>query len=96
MLVLDTDGLVTLYLPKRAALLDRHAGLFAEFRMFFTETGVDVPGITAKLDEIPVFKSVKTKAKTSLNPHWNSPYSLEANKKSKLNRLEIGTKSNWR
>lgn len=62
--------------------------------MFFTATGFVVPGITAKLVLIPVTKSVNTKAKMSLEIHWNSPYSLDANKKSKLNELNAGLKSN--
>ena len=33
-------------------------------------------------------------AKTSLKPHCHSPYSLEANKKSKLKFDEYGIKSN--
>ena len=43
---------------------------------------------------VPVVKSVKMNAKTSLKPHCHSPYSLEANKKSKLKFDEYGIKSN--
>ena len=62
--------------------------------MSLTVTGKLVPGISAKLVETPVFKLVRTKAKTSLKAHWYSPYSLDANKKSKLKLFEIGIKSN--
>ena len=63
--------------------------------MFFTVTGVEVPGITAKLVWALVVKSVNKNAKTSLKPHWYSPYSLDAKRKSKLKLFDKGVKSNW-
>src|SRR5690606_25629884 len=42
----------------------------------------------------PSVISVKMNAKTSLNPHWNVPYSSEANIKLKLISSVIATKSN--
>ena len=57
------------------------------FLIVFTDTGVVVAGTTARLVETLVTKSVNTNENTSLNPHWNWPYSLEANKKSKLKYL---------
>jgi hypothetical protein len=50
--------------------------------MFFTDTGSLVPGIIARLLVVFESKSVSKNANTSLELHWNSPYSLEANKKS--------------
>src|SRR5690606_12754488 len=52
------------------------------------------PGTTAKLVVTPVVKSVKRNANTSLNPHWNVPYSSDAKMKLKLILLVSGTKSN--
>jgi hypothetical protein len=83
-----------LYILKKFGLADTQLELYKLFLMSLTVTGKLVPGITAKLVETPVFKLVKTKAKTSLKAHWYSPYSLEANKKSKLKLFETGTKSN--
>jgi hypothetical protein len=49
--------------------------------------------IIARLLVVFESKSVSKNANTSLELHWNSPYSLEANKiKTKL--LDKGTKSN--
>ena len=62
--------------------------------MLLTVTGFVELGITAKFVSIPVVKSFKMKAKVSFEMHWNSPYSFEANKKSKLNELNAGIKSN--
>ena len=75
-------------------MADTQFGLYKLFLISLTVTGKLVPGITAKLVETFVFKLVNTKAKTSLNPHWYSPYSFEANKKSKLKLFETGVKSN--
>ena len=69
---------------KKFEFADSQFVLYNLFLMSLTVTGIIVPGITAKLVETPVFKLVKTKAKTSLKAHWYSPYSFEANKKSKL------------
>ena len=62
--------------------------------MLFTEIGVLVPGITAKFLVCPVLRLVNKKAKTSLETHCHWPYSLEANRKSKLKLLDKGTNSN--
>ena len=56
--------------------------------MFFTDIGELILGITPKLVFIPVVKSVKMNAKTSLKPHCHCPYSLDANKKSKVKLVE--------
>ena len=63
-------------------------------RIVITVIGSVVPGTIAKLVVVPEPRSVNKNAKTSLNPHCHCPYSLEANIKSKLKSLEIGTKSN--
>ena len=62
--------------------------------MSFTVTGVEVPGITAKFVETPVLKFVNTNAKTSLKPHWQVPYSFDANIKLKLKLSVKGVKLN--
>ena len=53
-------------------------------------------GITPKLVFTPVVKSVNMNANTSLKPHCHSPYSLDANKKSKVKLEAYGIKSNSR
>lgn len=63
--------------------------------MFTTDTGIVVPGITARLSpSTAVVGPVNINANASENVHWNVPYSLEANKKLKLISSINGTKSN--
>ena len=73
-----------------------HDKLYWLSLIFFTDIGELLLGITPKLVFIPVVKSVKMNAKTSLKPHCHCPYSLDANKKSKLKLEEYGIKSNSR
>jgi hypothetical protein len=61
-------------------LTDKHDELYLLSLIFFTDTGSLVPGIIAKLLVVFESKSVSKNANTSLKLHWNSPYSLEANK----------------
>ena len=48
MFIADVAGFVTLYREKRTGLFEMHELLLALSRIFFTDTGVVVPGITAK------------------------------------------------
>ena len=55
-------------MSKKVGFTDGQPGLLAISLIFVTETGVVVPGITAKFVDIPVVKSVRIKAKTSEKP----------------------------
>ena len=57
--------IVLLYLSNKLEFTDPQTPLFASSLIVVTETGVEVPGITAKFVAIPVVKSVKINAKTS-------------------------------
>ncbi len=65
----DNEGLLTLYVLKYPGLLELQPELYAEFLIFFTVTGLVVPGITAKFVVTPEIKSVKANAKISLEIH---------------------------
>ena len=56
--------------------------------IFFTDIGELLLGTSPKFVLIPVVKSVNINANTSLKPHCHSPYSLDANKKSKVKLVE--------
>ena len=63
--------------------------------MVSTETGIAVPGITAKFTFVPpAVTSFKRKAKASEKLHWEVPYSSEAKRKEKSKLGVLGWKSN--